>query len=139
MRLRTGVITSVYSKSLRLSNDERTARNSGDIVNLMSVDGTRLQDFCQYGVDLVAGPFQILLAFVSLYKLLGWPSLVGVCIMALLVPLNTCEMFFRSDLRETDVVNRFCGAPQEDASRTNEDSRQTHWADDRDAQQHKEY
>ena len=47
----------------------------------MSVDATRLQEFCAYGLMLVSGTFQVVLAFVSLYNLLGWPAFVGVAIM----------------------------------------------------------
>lgn len=58
MRVRAGLITVIYQKALVLSNDERT-RGSGDIVNLMSVDATRLQDLCTYGLIAISGPLQV--------------------------------------------------------------------------------
>ena len=58
MRVRAGLVTAVYKKALLLSCDERT-RSSGDIINLMSVDSTRLQDFCTYGLIAISGPFQV--------------------------------------------------------------------------------
>ena len=58
MRARAGVVTVIYAKSLVLANNENS-RASGDIVNLMSVDATRLQDFCQYGLMAVSGPLQV--------------------------------------------------------------------------------
>ncbi|KAG6889968.1 hypothetical protein C0992_003448 [Termitomyces sp. T32_za158] len=70
MRVRAGLVTVIYAKALVLSNDERS-RASGDIVNLMSVDATRLQDLCTYGLIALSGPLQIMLAFISLYDLLG--------------------------------------------------------------------
>ena len=48
MRVRSGFLTIIYKRFLVLSNDERT-RASGDIVNLMFVDATRLQDWFAYG------------------------------------------------------------------------------------------
>ena len=54
----------------------------------MSVDATRLQDFCTYGLMLISGTFQVILAFVSLYDLLGWSAFVGVAIMVRLALLN---------------------------------------------------
>lgn len=90
MRVRAGLVTVIYAKALVLSNDERT-RSSGDIVNLMSVDATRLQDLCTYGLIAISGPLQIILAFVSLYDLLGWAAFVGVAIMIFSVPLNTSQ------------------------------------------------
>ncbi|KAJ7583390.1 ABC transporter type 1, transmembrane domain-containing protein [Mycena floridula] len=88
MRTKAGMVSVIYKKALILSNDER-GRATGDIVNLMSVDATRLQDFCQFGLIAISGPFQITLAFVSLYNLMGWPAFVGVAIMIFSIPLNT--------------------------------------------------
>ncbi|KAG8894385.1 hypothetical protein FRC00_009035, partial [Tulasnella sp. 408] len=84
MRIRAGLVTTIYKKALVLSNDAQGSR--GDIVNLMSVDATRMQDLTTYGLIFVSGPFQIVLAFVSLYKLIGWPSFVGVAIMIIAIP-----------------------------------------------------
>ena len=58
MRTRAGLVTLIYTKSLVLANDEHT-RASGDIVNLMSVDATRLQEFCAYGLMAISGPLQV--------------------------------------------------------------------------------
>ena len=58
MRARSGVVTVIYAKSLVLANNEHS-RASGDIVNLMSVDATRLQDFCTYGLMAISGPLQV--------------------------------------------------------------------------------
>jgi ATP-binding cassette subfamily C (CFTR/MRP) protein 1 len=59
MRVRAGLVTAIYKKSLILSSDERGNRASGDIVNLMSVDASRLQDLCTYGLIAISGPFQV--------------------------------------------------------------------------------
>lgn len=58
MRVRAGLVSVIYKKALILSNDER-GRASGDIVNLMSVDATRLQDLCTYGLIAISGPLQV--------------------------------------------------------------------------------
>ncbi len=58
MRVRAGLVTAIYKKALVLSNDERS-RATGDIVNLMSVDASRLQDLCTYGLVSFSGPFQV--------------------------------------------------------------------------------
>ncbi|KAN0064818.1 hypothetical protein ACQY0O_001875 [Thecaphora frezii] len=89
MRVRAGLISAIFKKSLRLSNEERGKRATGDIQNLMSVDAQRLMDLASYLWIALSAPFQITLAFVSLYRLLGWPSLVGIAIMVVSVPLNT--------------------------------------------------
>ena len=88
MRVRAGLISLIYKKSLVLSNDERGGRLTGDIVNLQSTDSTRLQELCTYGQVAWSGLFQITLAFVSLYQLLGWTMLVGVGVMVASMPLT---------------------------------------------------
>ncbi|OJA12951.1 hypothetical protein AZE42_07484 [Rhizopogon vesiculosus] len=106
MRVRAGLVTAIYKKSLVLSSDERGSRASGDIVNLMSVDASRLQDLCTYGLIAISGPFQITLAFVSLYNLLGWSAFVGVAIMIISIPLNTSIARLLKKMQEQQMKNR---------------------------------
>jgi ATP-binding cassette, subfamily C (CFTR/MRP), member 1 len=119
MRVRAGLVAVIFQKALVLSNDER-GKASGDIVNLMSVDASRLQDLCTYGLMIISAPFQVTfslrrastlltltilryekvtLAFVSLYNLLGWSAFVGVGIMVISVPLNTMIANFLKNLQ----------------------------------------
>ncbi|KAF9269001.1 multidrug resistance-associated ABC transporter [Marasmius fiardii PR-910] len=105
MRIRGGLVSVIYDKALGLSNDEM-GRATGDIVNLMSVDATRLQDFCQFGLIAISGPFQIVLAFISLYNLLGWPGFVGVAIMIFSVPLNTTIARILKKMQKEQMGNR---------------------------------
>ncbi|KAK7030741.1 P-loop containing nucleoside triphosphate hydrolase protein [Favolaschia claudopus] len=105
MRVRAGLVTAIFSKALILSNDER-GRASGDIVNLMSVDAIRMQDLCTYALIAISGPFQITLAFISLYSLLGWASLVGVAVMILSLPLNTFIARILKRMQEQQMKNR---------------------------------
>ncbi|KAF6761448.1 metal resistance protein YCF1 [Ephemerocybe angulata] len=105
MRVRAGLVSTIYDKALVLSNDERT-QSSGDIVNLMSVDATRLQDLCTYGLISLSGPLQITLAFVSLYNLLGWSAFVGVAIMIFSIPLNTFIARILKKMQEQQMKNR---------------------------------
>nr|UYV50462.1 YCF1 [Agaricus brasiliensis] len=105
MRVRAGLVSVIYKKALILSNDER-GRASGDIVNLMSVDATRLQDLCTYGLIAISGPLQIIIAFVSLYNLLGWSAFVGVGIMIFSIPLNTQIARVLKRMQEAQMKNR---------------------------------
>ncbi|CAO1628044.1 unnamed protein product [Parajaminaea phylloscopi] len=89
MRVRAGLISAIYKKSLRLSNEERGARSTGEIVNLMSVDANRLQDLCTYGHIIWSSLWQMTLAFVSLYNLLGWSAFAGVAVLIISIPVNT--------------------------------------------------
>ncbi|KAH9989856.1 metal resistance protein YCF1 [Russula vinacea] len=105
MRVRAGLVAVIYQKALILSNDER-GKASGDIVNLMSVDASRLQDLCTYGLMFLSAPFQVTLAFVSLYNLLGWSAFVGVGIMVFSVPLNTVIANFLKNLQVKQMKSK---------------------------------
>ncbi|OCF43197.1 metal resistance protein ycf1 [Kwoniella heveanensis CBS 569] len=89
MRIRGGLVTLIYRKSLVLSNGEKSGRTTGDIVNLQSVDAVRIGDVCQYGHIAWSGPFQIIIAFISLYRLVGWQAFMGVAVMVISLPVNT--------------------------------------------------
>ncbi|KAH7102795.1 metal resistance protein ycf1 [Auriculariales sp. MPI-PUGE-AT-0066] len=105
-RIRAGLVKAIYEKTLVLSSAEKGSRASGDVVNLMSVDATRLQDLCTYGLIAFSGPFQIVLAFISLYNLLGWPAFVGVAVMVVSIPLNTFLASVQKTMQETQMKNR---------------------------------
>ncbi|KAJ7224438.1 multidrug resistance-associated ABC transporter [Mycena pura] len=105
MRVRAGLVTAIFSKAMALSNDER-GRSTGDIVNLMSVDAIRMQDLCTYAIIAISGPFQIILAFISLYNLLGWACFVGVAVMILSMPLNTVLARILKRMQEQQMKNR---------------------------------
>ncbi|KAF1798871.1 P-loop containing nucleoside triphosphate hydrolase protein [Mucor lusitanicus] len=89
MRLRAALVTSIYQKTLVLSNASRQKSTVGEIVNHMSVDAQRLMDLCTYFHIVWSGPFQIVIALFFLYNTMG-PSIgAGVGILILAIPLNT--------------------------------------------------
>ncbi|KAG9104389.1 hypothetical protein FRC06_002943 [Ceratobasidium sp. 370] len=104
MRVRAGLVTAIYNKALVQAADSQGSR--GDVVNLMSVDASRLQDLCTYGLIAFSGPLQIVLAFVSLYNLLGWPAFVGVAIMVVSLPLNTFIARILKQMQGEQMKNR---------------------------------
>lgn len=88
MRVKSALTAMIYAKSLRLSNEGRSAKTTGDIVNHMAVDQQRLADLTQFGTQLVSAPFQITLCMVSLYQLVGMSMFAGIGVMILMIPLN---------------------------------------------------
>lgn len=88
MRIKGGLTSSIYRKALKLSNEGRSTKTTGDIVNYMAVDVQRLQDLTQFAHQLWSAPFQICICMFSLYKLVGWNMLAGIGIMIVMIPLN---------------------------------------------------
>ena len=87
MRVKSALTATIYSKSMRLSNEGRASKSSGDIVNYMAVDTQKLQDIAQYGQQLWSAPFQIILCMASLYQLVGLSMLAGICAMVVMSKL----------------------------------------------------
>ncbi|GAA5894971.1 uncharacterized protein JCM6883_002275 [Sporobolomyces salmoneus] len=106
MRVRAGLVGLIYKKALVLSPSERGGRLTGDIVNLQSTDATRLQDLCTYGQIAWSGLFQITLAFISLYNLLGWTMLVGVAVMIASMPLTAAIARYQTKLQRQQMKNK---------------------------------
>ncbi|KAI8870282.1 hypothetical protein GQ42DRAFT_162835 [Ramicandelaber brevisporus] len=88
IRIKNALISAVYQKSLKLSSAARQTSTVGEIVNLMSVDSSRIADFLMYGHILWSGPFQIILSLYFLHQTLGWSIYAGVAIMIISVPIN---------------------------------------------------
>lgn len=106
MRVRSGLISAIYRKSLVISSEERSTRASGDIVNLQSTDATRIGEVLVYGQTLWSGSFQIVLAFVSLYFLMGVYGLLGAMVMIAAVPLNSFVARVQARMQAKQMKNK---------------------------------
>lgn len=106
MRIKTGLTAAIYGKSLKLSNEGRQSKSTGDIVNLMSTDTQRLQDLTQYGQQIWSAPYQITLCMISLYRLVGLSMFAGVAMMILMVPINGIVAKFMKTLQKRQMKNK---------------------------------
>ncbi|KAL8828170.1 MAG: hypothetical protein Q9191_002746 [Dirinaria sp. TL-2023a] len=106
MRVKSSLTAMIYSKSMRLSNEGRAAKSTGDIVNYMAVDTQRLQDLAQYGQMLWSAPFQIILCMASLYQLVGLSMFAGVGAMVLMIPVNGIIAKFMKILQKRQMKNK---------------------------------
>lgn len=108
MRIKSSLTAAIYTKSLKLSNEGRASKSTGDIVNYMAVDTQRLQDLTQYGQQLWSAPYQIVLCLVSLYQLVGLSMLAGVGVMLLMIPVNGLVARFMKRLQKEQMKNKVC-------------------------------
>ena len=106
MRVKSSLTSMIYAKSMRLSNEGRASKSTGDIVNYMAVDTQRLQDLSQYGQMLWSAPFQIILCMLSLYQLVGISMLAGVAAMILMVPINGLIARIMKNLQKKQMKNK---------------------------------
>lgn len=105
-RLKSSVISAIYAKSLRLSNEGRAEKSTGDIVNLMGVDSQRLQELTNFGQHLWSAPLQIFLCMASLYQLLGYSMFAGVTVMTVMIPINGLITRMLKTLQKRQMKNK---------------------------------
>ena len=106
MRIKGGLASTVYKKSLRLSNEGRAAKTTGDIVNYMAVDTQRLQDLTQFAQQAWSAPFQIIICMISLYNLVGWSMMAGIGIMIVFMPLQGWVARIMRNLQKQQMKNK---------------------------------
>lgn len=106
MRIKTALTAAIYTKSLKLSNEGRASKSTGDIVNYMAVDTQRLQDLSQYGQQLWSAPYQIVLCMISLYQLVGLPMLAGIGAMIIMIPINGLIARYMKTLQKEQMKNK---------------------------------
>jgi hypothetical protein len=106
MRIKGGLTSAIYKKALKLSNEGRSSKTTGDIVNYMAVDAQRLQDLTQFAQQLWSAPFQIIICMLSLYQLVGWSMLAGIAVMIIMIPINGMIARFMKNLQKQQMKNK---------------------------------
>lgn len=89
MRMKPALTAVVYDKAMTLSNTAAADHPVGAIINHVALDTQRLQMMSQFGHQMWSAPFQLTICLISLYLLVGWTMLAGVCVMVLAIPLNS--------------------------------------------------
>lgn len=106
MRIKGGLGSAIYRKSLRLSNEGRQSKTTGDIVNYMAVDAQRLQDLTQFAQQIWSAPFQIVICMWSLYNLVGWSMMAGIVVMIIMMPLQGFVARIMKNMQKTQMKNK---------------------------------
>lgn len=91
-RIRSQVYSSlgtfVYRKAVNLSAEARKNKNSGEVINNLAVDVTKISQLAMYAF-VVNLPFRLLIGIWALYRLLGVSALFGFATAVVLVPLSS--------------------------------------------------
>ena len=88
MRIRSALISVLYTKVMRLSPNGRKVFATGEIVNIMSVDTQRVMEYVQIMNLLWICPLQICVSIYLLWQQLQYGSFAGLVVMLLLLPIN---------------------------------------------------
>lgn len=105
LRARSALISTIYKKSLRLSNAARKKYTLGEIVNLMAVDTQRFADE-EYLNTVWSSPLQIALSMYFVWGILGPSTLAGIAVFLLLLPVNKFIMTKKQIYQTTQMQNK---------------------------------
>ncbi|KAG0305091.1 Multidrug resistance-associated protein 1, partial [Dissophora globulifera] len=88
LEVRTALMSMIYRKALRLSNDAKQKSTAGEITNHMSVDAERFPISMNSLPLIVSIPIEIAIAIWMLYGLIGWSIFVGLAAVILMLPIH---------------------------------------------------
>jgi ABC-type multidrug transport system fused ATPase/permease subunit len=102
--LRGGLITAIYSRSLRLTARARVTLSNGELVNHISTDVSRI-DFCAgYFHMSWSAPIQLTICLILLLINLGPSALAGFALLAVATPIQTYGVKRLFSLRMKSMV-----------------------------------
>lgn len=99
IQIKVAIIGLVYRKSLRLTPNSKAHHTEGEIVNLMQQDSERLMWFIPMSPMLLSGTLQIALNSLLLFYYVGVTSVVGIIMLACLIPINRVLVGMQMKLR----------------------------------------
>ncbi|KAG9017508.1 hypothetical protein FRB90_001017 [Tulasnella sp. 427] len=101
--LRGGLISSIFDRSLRLSNRARSAISNGKLIAHISTDVSRIDFALSFAMGATA-PLQIIICLALLLANLGWSALPGFGLFFLVTPLQFMAMKRMFEFRKKAMV-----------------------------------
>ncbi|PBK73200.1 multidrug resistance-associated ABC transporter [Armillaria solidipes] len=101
--LKSGIIGSIFRKSMRLSGRARLEHSVGKITNMISADASRLDRICMYIHNLWVAPIQIVIVVGLLFNNLGYSALVGFGVLIFSFPMQVFVGRIMVELRKKSV------------------------------------
>ena len=106
IQMQTTLVSTIYRKSLKLSGAARKESSTGEIVNLMSVDVTKITTLMAWVNFVWSSPIQIALSIYLIYAELGWAIFVGFAIMICAFPLFALGAVFMKRYQQEQFKNK---------------------------------
>lgn len=89
LKVRTALNGMIYEKSLGLSGRARQQFSTGQQVNLMANDSSRVEMVAVYLHYIWSGPFQIIVIMSLLYRMIGISAFVGFFLFGIFIPIQS--------------------------------------------------
>uniref|UniRef100_A0A0D6QX25 ABC transporter C family member 10 n=1 Tax=Araucaria cunninghamii TaxID=56994 RepID=A0A0D6QX25_ARACU len=102
LQVRSSLITAIYEKQLRLSNEAKQVHSAGEIMNYMSVDAYRIGEFPFWLHLTWTTGLQLVFALCILFHAVGWATLSALAVILLTMlcnsPLAKLQHKFQTEL-----------------------------------------
>lgn len=85
LNLRTAFQNLIFNKALRLSNQAKNKRTTGQITNLFTTDPARFTNYATLYIYIISAPLQLALGFIILFYVVGKAAIVSVLIVFLIM------------------------------------------------------
>ncbi len=85
MRMRAGLVVSIYKKALSLSHSSRAQSSTGEIVNLMANDAARVYNVASMMHSAWMLPVQAVVVICALFFIMGPSTLAGLAVMLVML------------------------------------------------------
>ncbi|XP_065206731.1 multidrug resistance-associated protein 1-like [Planococcus citri] len=99
IRTRNVIMSLVYKKTLKLSNEARKQYSGGDIVNFMSVDVTRICEFIKQLNHTWSAPTQIIITLFILWGYFGTSIIASIITIGVILMTNSYIVRLSKKLR----------------------------------------
>ncbi|KAH9311568.1 hypothetical protein KI387_026603 [Taxus chinensis] len=102
LQMRSSLITAIYEKQLRLSNEAKQVHGAGEILNYMSVDAYRIGEFPFWLHLTWTTVLQLVFALCILSQAIGWATISALAVIILTMlcnsPLAKLQLKFQTEL-----------------------------------------
>lgn len=102
LQMRSSLITAIYEKQLKLSNEAKQVHGAGEIMNYMSVDAYRIGEFPFWFHLTWTTLLQLVFALSILFHAIGWATVAALAVIILTMicnsPLAKLQHKFQTEL-----------------------------------------
>ncbi|XP_065206733.1 multidrug resistance-associated protein 1-like isoform X2 [Planococcus citri] len=111
-KTKSTLMSAVYKKSLKISNDSRRKYTSGEIVNLMAVDTEKVSSALKGINQSWTSPIQVVLSIYFIWNILGPSVLASFVVIIILLPLinlliKKMKLLQRIEMKNKDKRGKF--------------------------------
>ncbi|CAD5119335.1 DgyrCDS7955 [Dimorphilus gyrociliatus] len=88
LNIKSTLSAAIYAKTLKLNNVSKSSYTVGEVVNLLSIDCSKIYELVPHLNMIWSSPFQISICLYMLWQLVGPSVLAGTAFLVVILPIN---------------------------------------------------